>query len=96
MVLNSLGVARTWLRVLEGRHQKPWGRGGRNSSTQFQVLTLFQTESKTPYEDMYMTLSRVPPPSCVLTHCHKRSLVPRLSPLPLLSEGEAGNMAIVN
>ena len=62
----------------------------------FKVLTLFQTESKTPYKDMYMTLSRVPPPSCVLTHCHKRSLVPRLSPLPLLSEGEAGNMAIVN
>ena len=58
------------------------GGGGRISSAQFQVLTLFQTESKTPYKDMYMTLSRVPPPSCVLTHCHKRSLVPRLSPLP--------------
>ena len=88
------------VRSLEGRHQKPGGGGGGggggNSSAQFQVLTLFQTESKTPYKDMYMTLSHVPPPSCVLTHCHKRSLVPRLSPLPLLSEGEAGNMAIVN
>ena len=71
----------------------------------FKVLTLFQTESMTPYKDMYsmtpykdmyMTLSRVPPPSCVLTHCHKRSLVPRLSLLPLLSEGEAGSKAIVN
>ena len=78
MVLKSLDIAHTWSGFLEGRHQKP-GEGCGSSadfqslrralmtmSNQVVVLTLFQTESMTPYKDMYMTLSCVPAPSRVV------------------------------